>query len=160
MMVATVPFTPPGSPMWRFNYEINPEIGEQIGWPELVKEVSRLYSELPDTDRASTGIMAMNYGEASAINIYGPALGLPEVISAENTFWYRGYGENPPDKLIVVGLETRYIKYVFNSCEVIGQVPNSYNIENQELRETPDILFCEGLIEPWEQYWSHFRHYG
>ncbi len=160
MMVLMIPFTPPGSPLWRINYEVNPEIGEQIGWPEQVKEISRLYDALPQSERAETGIMAMNYGEASAINIYGPELGLPEVISGENTFWYRGYGDHPPQKLIVVGLETKYIHYIFNSCRVIGHVPNPYGIQNQELRETPDILFCEGLIEPWEQFWSHFRHYG
>jgi MFS family permease len=160
MMVMMIPFTPPGSPLWRINYEVNPEIGEQIGWPEQVKEISRLYNALPEAERAETGIMAMNYGEASAIQIYGPELGLPEVISGENTFWYRGYGEHPPQKLIVVGLEARYIHYIFTSCKVIGHVPNPYGIENQELRETPDILFCEGLIEPWEQFWSHFRHYG
>jgi hypothetical protein len=160
MFVMMVPFAPPGSPIWRFNYAINPEVSEQLGWPELVEEIDRLYDQLPQAERSETGIMAMNYGEASAINIYGPEMGLPEVISGENTFWYRGYGEHPPQKLIVVGLETRYIRYIFNSCIVIGQVPNPYDIENQELRETPDILFCEGLIEPWEQFWSHFRHYG
>ncbi|MHC1784857.1 MAG: ArnT family glycosyltransferase [Anaerolineaceae bacterium] len=159
-MAVMIPITAPGSAWWRLDYALNSEIGEEIGWPEMVKEVSRLYHELPEDERAQTGIMAMNYGEASAINIYGPEMGLPNVISGENTFWYRGYGDNPPQKLIVVGLETRYVKYIFNSCKVIGQIPNPYDIENQELRETPDILYCEGLIEPWPEFWSHFRHYG
>lgn len=160
MVAMMIPVAGPGTAWWNINYAINSEVSEEIGWPELVGEVNRIYKSLPPEEQAQTGIMAMNYGEASALELYGPAYGLPKVISGENTYWYRGYGNNPPPKLIIIGLERRYLNYVSNSCRVVGHTPNPYNIENQELRETPEIFLCDGLIEPWDVYWSHFRHYG
>jgi hypothetical protein len=44
----------------------------------------------------SAGILAGNYGEAGAINLYGPAYDLPEAISGINSYWLRGYGDPPP----------------------------------------------------------------
>lgn len=160
IMAFIIPITAPGSAWWRIDYELNSEISEEIGWSELVDEVNRIYLGIPESERQATGIMAMNYGEASAVNLYGSALGLPKVISGENTFWFRGYGTSPPQRLIVLGLEKQYIHKIFKTCRVVGQVPNPYQIENQELRETPDILLCEDLIYPWPEFWSNFRHYG
>jgi hypothetical protein len=44
----------------------------------------------------SAGILAGNYGEAGAINLYGPAYGLPEAMSGINSYWLCGYGDPPP----------------------------------------------------------------
>src|SRR3546814_14130345 len=54
-------------------------------------------------ERASTAIYANNYGEAGAINRYGPAYGLPTAISGINSYWARGYGDVPPTTVIVLG---------------------------------------------------------
>jgi hypothetical protein len=35
--------------------------------------------------------------------LYGPAYGLPEAISGINTYWLRGYGDPPPQTVIVLG---------------------------------------------------------
>src|SRR5262249_53702951 len=56
--------------------KINYDLGEQIAWPELVAKVADTYHELPAGQRARTAILTGNYGEAGAIDRYGPALGL------------------------------------------------------------------------------------
>ena len=48
--------------------------GDRFGWPELVAEVARIYHALPPEDRARAAIFANNYGEAGAINLFGPRL--------------------------------------------------------------------------------------
>ena len=58
--------------------------------PEMVREVAAIYNSLPPEDRAQTGIWAGNYGEAGAINQFGPQYGLPRAWSRHQNHWYWG----------------------------------------------------------------------
>lgn len=160
VMAVIIPITAPGSAWWRIDYAVNSEISEEIGWPELVQEVSRIYANIPANERTTTGILTMNYGEIGAVNLYGKELGLPEAISGINTYWLRGYGENPPQTLIVMGSTQKYAEEIFETCTVAGHTPDPYNIENEETRDHPDIFLCRELKEPWPEFWKHFLHFG
>ncbi len=61
--------------------KINYDLGEEIAWPKLVALVAREYHALPAAQRARTTILTGNYGEAGAIDRYGPGFGLPQVYS-------------------------------------------------------------------------------
>jgi hypothetical protein len=90
--------------MWDTVSDINGELKEMVGWPELVETVAGIYADLPSEERLHTGIMTDNYGELGAINLYGPDYGLPEAISPTNSYWLRGYGDPPPQTVIMVGI--------------------------------------------------------
>ena len=47
---------------------------EQVGWPELVNQTAQVLLR-PRRGTARTAILAGNYGELGAINLYGPAPG-------------------------------------------------------------------------------------
>ena len=64
--------------------------GDQFGWPELVSEVARIYHALPPEDRARAAIYTGNYGEAGAVNLFGPSYGLPAAISGHQTHFFWG----------------------------------------------------------------------
>ena len=91
------------SSLWDMASDINGELKEMVGWPDLVESVANIYAGLPAEERPQTGILTGNYGEAGAINLYGPAYGLPPAISAINSYWLRGYGDPPPETLLLVG---------------------------------------------------------
>ncbi|HEX9162101.1 MAG TPA: glycosyltransferase family 39 protein [Thermoanaerobaculia bacterium] len=65
-------------------------MGDQFGWPEMARDVAKIYDSLPPAERAQTGIWAGNYGEAGAINEFGPALGLPHAYSRHQNHWFWG----------------------------------------------------------------------
>ena len=155
-----LPVTPVGSPWWQFDAYLNAEIREEIGWPELVQEVARIYTSLPQEEQAQTSILAMNYGEAAAINLYGPSLGLPGAISGVDTFWLRGYGDPPPQRLIVLGMHQQETHQYFLSCQLAGQTPNPYHILNEETRDHPNIFLCWGVRQPWSEFWLAIRRFG
>jgi 4-amino-4-deoxy-L-arabinose transferase-like glycosyltransferase len=71
---------------------LNPDVGETIGWPEFVRTVAEIRSGLPGA--GSVVILTSNYGEAGAIDRWGPALGLPHAYSGHNA--YGDWGA-PPD---------------------------------------------------------------
>ena len=158
--IIAMPCAPVNSPRWKFAAANNGDLVEELGWPELTKAVAQIRDSLTPEERSRTGILAANYGEAGAINLYGPQFGLPQALSGINSFWQRGYGNPPPETLIVLGFSQRFRERNFRSCELAGHTPNPYGIENEETKDHPDIYVCRGLIQSWPEFWKDFQYYG
>ena len=160
MAAVILPVAPVNSAWWNVASAINGDLKEEIGWPELVDAVAGVRDSLPEADRMRTGILAGNFGEAGAINLYGPARGLPTVISGVNSYWLRGYPDPAPETLIVIGFSLASALRRFESCEVAGRITNRYGVMNEETREHPDILVCRKLRRPWPELWKGLLHFG
>jgi Dolichyl-phosphate-mannose-protein mannosyltransferase len=162
VMIAAVvlPVAPVSSAWWNVANKINSDFREEIGWPDLAAEVARIRDTLPPEDRSKLGIIGTNYGEAGAIDLYGPAYGLPKPISGVNSFWARGYGNPPPQVLIVLGLSKKYMNEEFGSCQLAGHITNPYGVKNEETEDHPDIYVCRQLRQSWPDFWNDFRYYG
>jgi hypothetical protein len=155
---AVLPLAPVNSAWW--NAVSRDDFREEIGWPELAATVAGIRDTLPAEDRAHLGILAGNYGEAGAIDLYGPAYGLPPAISGVNSYWLRGYGDPPPRTLIVLGLQRQFLERNFASCAPAGQITNRYGVKNEETTRHPDIFVCRNLLHPWAEFWKKFRRFG
>lgn len=156
----TLPIAPPNSSWAQHSFKINGDFREEIGWPELVETVAKVRDSLPAEDRAQLGILVSNYGEAGAINLYGPQYGLPRVISGVNSFWQRGYGSPPPQTVIALGQHLDYLQEKFLSCRLAAHSWNKFGIENEETVDHPDIFVCHTLRQPWPEFWKTVRHFG
>ena len=156
----TLPVAPVNSGLWRVVENVHDNFVEQIGWPDLLETVADLHARLPAEERARTGILAGNYGEAGAINLFGADYGLPPAISGVNGLWARGYGDPPPESLIVLGFSQGRIEGFFASCQLIGQITNRYGVANLESRYTPDIFLCRQPRQPWPELWQRLRSFG
>lgn len=152
-----LPVAPIGSRWWYAASEIDTALPDEIGWPEFVTSIAQIRDSLPPDQRAKVGILAGNYGEVGAINLYGPQHGLPPVISGVNSAWERGYGTPPPETLIIVGFLEDYVEDHFTSCRLVAKVWNSYGIENEETFEHPDIFVCGAPREGWPEFWKDFQ---
>ncbi len=155
-----VPVAPLNSTWWKLADRMNQNFREEIGWPELVQTVAGIRDTLPPEEQSRLGILASNYGEAGAVNLYGPAYGLPEAISGIDSYWLWGYGDPPPETLIVIGFDHRYAYSLFESCTLAGLTPNPYGIENEETLNHPEILLCRTLRRPWPEFWASFQYFG
>jgi hypothetical protein len=155
-----LPIAPVNSALWDLTSQVHDNFAEQIGWPELVATVADIYNDLPAGEKPQAGILAGNYGEAGAINLYGPAEGLPEAISGINSYWLRGYGDPPPQILIVLGFSREEAERFFATCDLAGQVTNPYGVENEETRFHPDIFICRDLRQSWPEFWRDFHYFG
>jgi len=155
-----LPIAPVGSSLWSVTSAVHDNFVEQIGWPELVETVAGIYAALPAEQRARTAILAGNYGEAGAVNLYGAAHGLPGAISGVNSYWPRGYGQPPPETLIVLGFRRDAAERLFESCQPAGRVTNRYGVRNEETKDHPDIFLCSGPRQPWPELWAELRRFG
>jgi hypothetical protein len=158
--VYVLPLAPINSAWWTVSSSINGDLREELGWQELVSTVASIRDSLPPEDRANLGILAGNYGEAGAINLYGPAQGLPRAISGTNSFWLQGYPDPPPQTVIVVGFSRDFVDEHFSACSLAGHTSNQYGVKNEETEYHPDIFLCRGLIPSWPDFWKGFQHFG
>lgn len=155
-----VPVAPIGSKIWNVTAKLHDQFREEVGWDDLAQTVARVYDSLPAEERARTGILTGNYGEAGALNLYGPALGLPHAMSLTNSFWYRGYDPREPQTVILVGFDLEEGNKLFQSCTASATNTNRFNVINEESRDHPDILLCHNLRTPWPVYWPTGRRFG
>jgi hypothetical protein len=155
-----LPIAPVNSPWWKAVNSGNDSFREEIGWQDLTRTVAAVRDKLPAEDRQRLGILAGNYGEAGAIDLYGPAYGLPQAISGIDSYWEHGYGNPPPETLIVVGISRSFLERHFESCELVAHNTNRYGVLNEETKDHPDIFLVRRLREPWPEFWKKFQYFG
>jgi hypothetical protein len=71
-------------------------LADRLGWRELAADVARVYHALPEGEQQNTVIVSTNYGEAGALELYGPEFGLPRVFATHNSYHLWG---PPPDSV-------------------------------------------------------------
>jgi len=130
--------------------------GDQFGWPELVAEVARIYHALPPEERAKAAILAGNYGEAGAVNLFGPALGLPTAISGHQTHWFWGHRGAGSDVVIVLQVPREALETVCASVEEAGRHHHPWGMAE----ENGPIHVCRGLHPPFEELWPRLKHWN
>lgn len=106
-------------------------LADRWGWPEMAAATAEVYNKLPPDQRTKTAIFGSNYGEAGAIDFYGPALGLPKAISGHVNYWYWGTRDYTGESMIVLGLTREQLEQVFTKVEAKGTVGNPYAMANE-----------------------------
>ena len=155
----TLPIAPINSPVWNLATRVHDNFREEIGWPILVKTVASIYATQPALHKRHVGILTANYGEAGAINLIGPTYGLPTAISGVNTYWLRGYGDPPPQTLIVLGYTLHQLDHLFETCSLVGHATSRPSVANEESHH-PNIYMCRRPRKPWPELWKDLRRFG
>ena len=133
---------------------LNEDSIETIGWPELVRTVADVYSALPSPDRATAVIYAGNYGEAGAIDRFGPALGLPRAYSGHNAL--ARFGIPPDDAGPVVVLGYHDPSTDFDGCHRVAAIDNRADVDNEE--QGGSVFVCAKPRLPWAALWTQINH--
>jgi 4-amino-4-deoxy-L-arabinose transferase-like glycosyltransferase len=156
----SLPIAPVNSGLWSLTSKVHDNFVEEIGWPELVETVAGLYAALPPDSQPRAAILAGNYGEAGAIDLYGPAYGLPPALSGVDSYWLRGYPEPPPQTTIVLGYRRDEVSAVFETCDPAARVTNRYGVANEETANFPEIFVCRAPRQPWSVLWPSLRRFN
>jgi 4-amino-4-deoxy-L-arabinose transferase-like glycosyltransferase len=160
LLIATeLPVAPLGSAWWNVVSKSNVELIREVGWPELVQQVAKAYNALPESEKAHAAILALSSGEIGSIDLYGPAYGLPRVISGFDSYWQYGYGDPPPQTLLVIGFPPDFLAN-FQDCTLIAPITTPFNIQNEETIDHRSIYLCHNLRLSWPEFWQHFQYFG
>jgi hypothetical protein len=155
-VVLVLPLVPvrdlPGTPM----AGVQPITEETVGWPELARTVSDVYRALPPAGRADAIVLAGNYGEAGAVDLFRHRLPLPPAYSGHNS--YADWGPPPPDSatpVIALGLDESSLRRWFASMRPVARVDNGIGLDNTEQGRT--VWLCTGRTAPWSAIWPRLR---
>jgi hypothetical protein len=138
--------------------KINYDLGEEIAWPKLVALVSREYHALPAGQRQRTTILTGNYGEAGAIDRYGPGLGLPQAYSGANNFWLWGPPPATGTAAIAVNLDPALLHREFRHVRLVATFWNGLGVSDDE--QGAQVYAVTGLRSSWARAWPTFRNYS
>jgi Dolichyl-phosphate-mannose-protein mannosyltransferase len=129
---------------------------DEFGWRELASAVSGAYASLPPADRAKAAIYASNYGEASAITIFGD--GLPAAISGNNQYYLWGPGEYDGSVVIAAGVDQAKWSRLCTSLRQVGEYGTGPYVMPREANKP--IFICRGMHPLLAQVWPQLRYYG
>jgi hypothetical protein len=114
------------------------DFADMLGWEEEVRAVARVYRELPPGERAEAVVVGDNYGEAGALEFYGPRYGLPAPISAAGTFWQFGPGDKPGSVVVVLGEEPESLRHYADSVVLAARVADPWGVAEE--RDVPVVV--------------------
>jgi dolichyl-phosphate-mannose-protein mannosyltransferase len=129
---------------------------DEFGWEAMVREVAKVYEGLPADERAAAAIFANNYGEAAAIDFFGPKYGLPKAIGNHQNYWLWGPRGYTGDIVIVLGSDGRGDRELFRSVEVKGRVEDVFSRPDEHF----DIYLCRGLKEELRSLWPRIKKWN
>jgi hypothetical protein len=137
---------------------IQPVFAEEFGWERLAREVAGVYAALPATVRKNTAVYADTYGDAGALDFYGPRYGLPPAISSQNNYYLWGTRGYDGRFMIAVGAThvdelRRYYRRVVLLRTVTE--PLKWVVEGPS-----PIYLCSDPIAPLAAFWPQLRWYG
>ena len=137
---------------------VNYDLGETIAWPRLTGLVARAYDALPPGERGRVAILTGNYGEAGAIDRYGPALGLPPAYSGHNNFYLWGPPPAADTSVLAVNVSAAELRRVFSTVRRVATFSNGIGVSDDE--QGAPIFLATGLRSSWAREWPVFRDYS
>jgi hypothetical protein len=127
---------------------------DELGWRAMEKSVAAVYLALPEADRRRAAIVASNYGEAAAIDVYGAVDGLPPALSGQDQYYFWGPRGYDGSVLIHINGDPERWRPNCASLDIAGRfgAPNVMPYENDR-----PIFICRGLRVPLQAAWDHFK---
>ena len=129
---------------------------DRFGWEDLARQVAAIYNALPAEERAKTGVLASNYGQAAAVDVLGAKYGLPQSISGHQNYWIWGpRGYSGEEMIVINDASLDEMNAGYNSCTVVGERNGTYAMP----WERGPIYLCHGRRKTYAEDWPDLKHY-
>ena len=127
---------------------------DMCGWEDRVKIVADYFHALPPDEQNVTAIGAPDYGQAGAIDFFGPKYGLPKAISDNNNYWIWGPRNYHGESIILLN-EPDPEKYIdlCNSFTLVAHPHDPYSRPDSNRA----IYHCRGLKVDLQQIWPKLK---
>jgi hypothetical protein len=137
--------------------ELPQHYADMFGWEDLTTTVAQVYGRLSPEEQAKSAIFADNYGEAGAIDFFGPKYGLPKAISGHQNYYLWGPGPYTGEILITVGSDLEDLQPLFEEVEPAATFTNKYVMpyENNSM-----IYICKRMKIPLREFWPKVKCYS
>ncbi len=135
---------------------LHPVYADMLGWENMVKTVAGVYNSLPADEKKVCGIMTQNYGQAAAIDFFGPQYNLPNAISPHNSYWLWGPKDYTGETLITAGISPDGLSQGFESYRVADMVVNDYVMRYET---NQPVIIWKNPVMPLRDMWPFIKVY-
>ncbi|HTY26667.1 MAG TPA: hypothetical protein VMD51_00775 [Mycobacterium sp.] len=137
--------------------QISPVLIETYGWPQFVDQVAAVAAALPP----DVPVFTSNYGEAGAVSILGPTVGLARpVYSGHNNYALWGPPQGRPDTVLCVGkFKSGYLQRSWAQVREIATINLPDGVDNTEKTGHAAIYLCQQARGSWAELWPGLRHF-
>ena len=128
---------------------------DNFGWKERAEAVARYYNALPAEERPKTAIYGGFYGQAGAIDHYGPALGLPKAICSHHSYWYWGRRGYTGESVITLDVNLDYLQHHCASVTLVADPKVQWARPDWQ----KPIYHCRKYDRDLSREWNSYRHF-
>jgi 4-amino-4-deoxy-L-arabinose transferase-like glycosyltransferase len=108
------------------------DYADMLGWEEQVCAVAEAYQSLPSDKRAQAVLLASNYGQAGALEFFGPRHGLPRrvLLPGSNLLWRPAPGDRC-DVAVTVGFSPMALSSFFHTIHFVSKLDHPWSVEEE-----------------------------
>jgi len=126
---------------------------DQFGWEEMTAVVAKAYQAVPADLKSRTAIFAQNYGQAGAVDLFGPKCGLPPALSGHQNYFLWGPRESTWESMIILDDREEVLRKLFDVVEKVGRVEHPYSMPDQHF----DVFYCRGPKFEVKDLWPRLK---
>jgi len=130
---------------------------DMFGWEGIAQRVAAFYHTLSPEEQQKTAIFSNNYGDAGAIDFFGPKYGLPKAIGGHQNYWIWGPRDYTGESMIVLGegresnMQTKCASY-----SIIGTTKDPLSRRDEWL----PIYYCHGFKWNLQTAWPELKRWN
>jgi hypothetical protein len=132
------------------------QFADRFGWETMVQTVAGVYKSLPEEERAKSCILAGNYGEAGAVDFFGPEYDLPKAISGHNNYYLWGPRDCTGEIVITVGVPRGRLEVMFEDVEQADMIECEYCMPDED---NLPIYIVRSPKASLQEMWPQVKHY-
>lgn len=130
---------------------------DMFGWEDFARNVSSVYSTIPDSEKPSTIVFASNYGEAGALEYYSAKYNLPPVVCPHNSYWYWACPADMNIRTVIVpgGKREDHLKFCRDvTIAAVHKTEYSMPYENNLT-----IFICRDFTRSLKEIWKNSKKF-
>ena len=133
------------------------QFADRFGWETMVATVAGVYRDLPSEEQAESCIYTGNYGEAGAIDFFGPRYDLPKAISGHNNYYIWGPRDCTGRVIISVGVPLDRLEGMFEDIEQADTIDCEYCMPDED---NLPIYVVRSPKASLQEIWPQVKHYN
>lgn len=145
----------------RVEYQLKSELpqlfADMFGWENQVATVAAAYRSLDPQEQQRAAIFVGAYGEAAALDYFGPRYGLPKAISAENAYYLWGPRDASDEVVIAYGINRIKLGRVFEDIRQVAIIRSEHSMPDES---NLPVYLCRKPRMSFRQAWPILHSFG
>jgi Dolichyl-phosphate-mannose-protein mannosyltransferase len=152
-----VPVTPPDRIHATRLDSVNEVFADSVGWDDIAQQVTRIYGNLPASERSNTVVISAYYGVPGALQVYDDSTVRPAAFSPQLSDWYWLPSNLNATYALMVDYQPSEVAWMCTSPTLIGHLVVPYRVTG--LEQGAPVTFCQ-LKAPIPTIWGKLRNFS